>query len=456
MSLLDRIAAQQAPTVERSDPVTMQEFGVLVGQGLGVSVNTNSGVTIGPTRALGLSAWYSGVRYIAETIAGLPCHTYRDTAGTRSQRADPMWMKKPDIETPWYSLIEFMMMSLLHKGNSYNFKIRNPAGQVVGLRKIHPDRVKPGQASDGTKVFQLDGREDLTFTGREILHIPGLSYDGIVGLNPIQYGAETLGVVAAANESAARSFGAGSGIDAFLSIPETLTTDEANKLKAVWEQQHRGLINAHELAILGGGAEYKTIGLNPEDAQLLESRQFGVTEVARLLRLPPHKLYDLTHATYSNIEHQEIAATTDGIRPPVQRIEAWFEFDPDLMPPENFIEFDLKGLTRGDLKSEYEAYGAGIAGGFIMPAEPRERLNLPYVEGSKVLFQPMNQNTVGPDATEAVADTRDLTAVEAVQKVYLGVVNKVISAEEGRQMINDLGGNLTGPPPKEAPGASTP
>ena len=395
MGLLDRIADRQ---IARADSVSVEEFAELVGLNTGGAVRTRSGVTIGPQRALGLSAWYSGVRYISETIAGLPCHTYKDTSGTRAQRADPMWMKRPDVETPWYSLIEFMMMSLLHKGNSYNFKLRNQTGQVIGLRKIHPDRVKPGQSSDGTKVFQLDGREDLAFSTREILHIPGLSYDGVIGLNPIQYGAETLGTIAASNESAARSFGAGSGIDAYVSVPQTLNQDQADKMKAVWNRQHQGLKNAHELAILGGGAEYKTIGLDPESAQLLESRQFGITEIARLLRLPPHKLYDLTHATYSNIEHQEIAATTDGIRPPVQRIEAWFEFDPDLMPPRNFIEFDLKGLARGDLQSEYEAYSAGISGGFIMPSEPRERLNMPYVEGSKVLFQPLNFRTVGEDA----------------------------------------------------------
>lgn len=396
--------------ISRSDPVTMEEFGYLVGQATGTVVNTKSGVTVGPMKALGLSAWYSGVRYIAETIAGLPCHTYRDTSGVRTQRADPMWMKRPDVETPWYSLVEFMMMSLLHKGNSYNFKIRNPAGQVIGLRKIHPDRVKPGQASDGTKVFELDGRQDLAFTCREILHIPGLSYDGVIGLNPIQYGAETLGTIAAANESAGRSFGQGSGIDAFLTVPQTLDQTAADRMKAVWDKQHKGLTNAHELAVMGGGAEYKTIGLDPEQAQLLESRQFGVTEIARLLRLPPHKLYDLTHATYSNIEHQEIAATTDGIRPPVQRIEAWFEFDPDLMPPRNFIEFDLKGLARGDLKSEYEAYGVGINGGFIMPSEPRARLNLPFVQGSDVLFQPLNFRTVGPDAVPLPEEAPDAPA----------------------------------------------
>jgi len=447
--LADRVRGRLAgPEIARADPVTLEEFGYLLGQNSGMAVKTTSGVTMGPTRALGITAWYSGVRYIAESIAGLPCHTYRDGPTGREKRADPAWKDEPDVETPWHSLIEFVLMCLLHKGNAFLFKLRNPAGQVVGLRKIHPDRVKPGQASDGSKVFQIDNREDLVFTVREILHIPGLSYDGVVGMNPIQHNAEALGLVSAANESAGRAFGQGSGIDAYLSVPQKLDQDQADRLKAVWNQHHQGLVNAHELAVMGGGAEYKTIGLDPQTSQLLESRKFGVTDVARILRLTPHKLYDLEHATYSNIEHQAIEVVQDGIVPWCQRIEAWINFDRDLTAPKTFAEFNVDGLLRGDFKTRMEGYSVGVAGGFIMPSEPRRRENFPHIDGSDVLFQPLAMRAVGPDAPMGESGQRDLTAVEAVQKVYLGVANGVISAAEARQMINDLGGTLKGPPPE--------
>lgn len=388
MRLLDKF-------ITRSDPVTLEEFGYLLGRDSGTSVQTRAGVTVGPRKALGIASWYSGVRYISESIAGLPCPTYRDTPAGRERRSDASWKRQPGPEMPWFALIEFFLMSLLHKGNAYAFKQRNPAGQVVWLLPIHPDRVKPGQTSTGAKVFEVD---DVPFTTREILHIPGLSYDGVLGLNPIQYQAETLGTVAAAEESAGRSFGQGSVIDAYLSVPQSLDQTQADKLKAVWDKHHKGLVNAHELAVMGGGAEYKTIGLDPQQAQLLETRRFGIIEVAQILRLTPHKLYELTHATYSNIEHQAIEVVQDGIVPWCQRIEAWLNFDRDLTVPRSFHEFNVDGLLRGDFKTRMEGYNVGVTGGFIMPSEPRRRENWPHIEGSDVLFQPLNFTTVGPDA----------------------------------------------------------
>jgi HK97 family phage portal protein len=388
MSLLDRIDAHR--TIDRA--------AFLVSQASGGAVRTNAGVTMGPRRALGLSSWYSGVRWICEQIAGLPCPTYRDTPDGRQRRADPSWKSQPDDETPWFSWVEFAMMSLLHKGNSYSFKLRAPSGQVTGLRPIHPDRVKPGQTSSGRKMFEIDSRSDMPFTTREIFHVPGLSYDGVIGLNPIQYQANTLGTAAAAEESAGRAFGQGSGVDAFLSVPQSLTQSQADSLKAVWDKHHKGLTNAHELAVMGGGAEYKTIGLDPQQSQLLDSRRFGIVEVSQILRLTPQRLYELTHATYSNIEHQAIMDVQDGIMPWCNRIEAWLKFDRDLTVPKTFHEFNIDGLLRGDFKTRMEGYSLGVQGGILMPSEPRGKENLPHIEGSDVLYAPLAMRTIGPDA----------------------------------------------------------
>lgn len=439
MGLVDRVNAQlRQPEAVRSDPITMEEFGYLLGRDNGNAVSTRSGVTMSAKRALGISAWYSGVRYISESVAGLPVHTFRDANGTRTRRADAPWLRRPDDEDTWHGWAEFTMMSLLHKGNAYSFKIRNPLGQVVGLRKLHPDRVRPGRSpSTGRKVFEIDGRTDVAFTSREILHIPGLSYDGVVGLNPIQTLSEPLGNVAAADSYAGAAFGNGDHVRAYLSVPKILTEPEAERMQALWQKMHRGLVTAHELAVLGGGAEYKTIGLDPQQTQLLETRKFGVDEVARILRLPPHKLYDLERATFSNIEHQSIEAVTDGIRPWVQRIEAWVNIDPDLLPARNFIELELEGMLRGDTKSRFEAYSVGIAGGFLMPAEPRRKENLPYIEGSEFLQRPLNMTTYGPDAVDTTTghdDARQLSSAEVLQKVYLAAREGLISIPEARQL----------------------
>lgn len=440
MALADRVAARRSRgDVVRSDPVTLEEFGYLLAQnGYGSSSVSKAGVQVGPQRALGISAWYSGVRYLAENVSALPVHTYRDGPQGRGRRADPPWVRKPDVETTWLALVELWMVSLLHRGNAYAFKVRNDAGQVVGLRGLHPDRVKPGQSDDGLKLFQIDNRTDVAFTTREVLHIPGLSYDGKVGLNPLAAQADALGIVAAADDYAGTFFGNSAHVNAYLTVPATLTADQANEMRAVWEDQHRGLVNAHRLAVIGGGAEYKTLSLMPSDMQLLEARQYGVTEVARMLRIPPHKLGDMEHATFSNIEHQAIEAVTDSIRPWVVRIEAWINADPDLLAPGNFIEFQLEGLLRGDTASRYEAYSKATGRPWMTPAEVRRLENLPTRDEPDLdmVAMPLNMDT--GDGGMSLQEF-----ALAVQKLYLGV-GPVLTQNEAREA-------LALPPVKGAP-----
>lgn len=402
MGLAERVLARRE--VQRSDPVTMEEFGYLLGQANGNAATTRSGINVGPRRAMGITAWYRGVAYLTNSVAGLPVHTYRSVGDMRERRASPPWLQRPDVELPRFGLIEQWMMALLHKGNAYSFKLRNSSGQVVGLRPIHPDRVKPGLASDGTKVFQIDNRTDVGYTTREILHIPGLGDDGLVGLNPIQYHAESLGLIAAADQYAARFFGKGAHLRAYITLPQTLDETQATALKQQWERFHAG-VHADEFGVLGNGAEYKTISLDPQQTQLLETRKFSVTEIARILGVVPHKLYDLERATFSNIEHQAIEAVTDSIRPWVVRIEAYVNFDRDLLagadPVRNFIEFQLEGLLRGDLKSRYEAMAIAIGRPWKVPNEARRLDNEAPIDGGDTLYAPMNFAPVLPDGTLA-------------------------------------------------------
>jgi HK97 family phage portal protein len=389
--LADRVAAARAskPTLVRSDPVSMEEFGYLLGAGRGNVIRTKAGASVGPMRALGLSAWYSGVRYLAETVASLPVGSYRDDAVGRSERAKPVWMARPDVELPWFQFVELTMMALLHKGNSYTFKMRNLAGQVIGLREIHPDRVTVGVAPDGTKRFLVD-RIEREFTTREILHIPGLAYDGRVGMNPIQVLAEPLGGIAATDDYASRFFASGTHVGGIISFAEDMTQQEAQDRKHIWDTFHEGLLNAHKTGVLTGGAKYERISLDAQSTQLLESRQYGVSEVSRMLRIPPHKLYDLTRATFSNIEHQSIEAVVDSVRPWCTRIEAFINFDPDLQSPGNFVEFNLEGLLRGDTVARADFYKSGITAGWLTPASAARRENEPAPPEIDYYQRPLN------------------------------------------------------------------
>jgi HK97 family phage portal protein len=438
--LIDRVRrpAPKTSTV-RADPVTLEEFGYLLSGQQGA--RSEAGVNVTESRIMGVAAWYSGVRYITETIAGLPVHTYRDRPdGTRERRADPPWMLQPDGEQTWFGLVEHWLMSLLHRGNGYSFKLRNPAGMVVGLRELHPDRLTHGIAPDNSKRFMID-RDERVWTRRDVLHIPALAFDGRFGLNPIRANAPSLGGVVAADSYAQRFFGQGTHVGGIINIPEALTPDEASTMRAEWERFHTGLREAHQTGVLSGGATYQPLALNAEDAQLLESRTFGINEIARILRLPPHKLYELSRATFSNIEHQAIEAITDGILPWVNRLEEYINADPDLLPPGNYIEFSLEGLLRGDTAARFAAYQQAVGMPWMSVNEARRLENRPPVDGGDEVAKPLNMQTGETDGMSVPELTK------ALQQIYLAV-GSVITADEAREILNRAGADLADSMPR--------
>lgn len=390
----------------RAQSVSMEEFALLLGQASGTGSRSRAGVTVTAHRALGLTAWYSGVRFLSEGVAFLPVHTYRKSglgdSESKDRRAAPSWMVSPDVEMPWQGLVEHWMMSLLHRGNAFAFKIRDGVGRVSGLREIHPDRMQTVIAPDNRKRFVLDGDVENLLTTRDVLHIPGLAYNGRVGLNPIAVHTESLGGIAAADEYSQRWFGQGTHLGGLISVPEQLSKKQADDLRSEWDRFHQGLREAHQTGVLGNGARYERISLSAADAQLIESRQFGIAEVSRILRIPPHKLYELSRSTNNNIEHQSIEAVTDGLQPWVERIEAWVNFDPDLLPRGNFIEFQLEGRLRGDTATRYEAYQRAVGGPWMAMNEARRLENLPTVPGGDEVLTPLNMGQATQGAQQTV------------------------------------------------------
>ncbi len=431
MSIIDRVGRRHAE-IMRADPVTLEEFGVLMAQGNNGFARSKSGVTVSANSAMGITAWYRGVHWIAETVASLPVHTYRRTLGLgRDRRANPPWLSRPSEQIPWFSLIEFVMMSLLHQGNAFLFRVRNPSSQVVGLLPVHPDNVKYGVAN-GHKMFSVKtaDAEWTPMTSFEILHIPALSMDGYFGIDPIRALANSLGTVAAGDQFAA-GFYDGTHLGAYISMPGKLEDGDAERLRVEWDRIHKGLGAAHEFGVIGDGASYNTIGLDAEQTQILGARQFGVTEVARMLGVVPHKLYDLSRATFSNIEQQSIEAVTDGIRPWVARIEAFINFDRAMILENNFIEFELDGLLRGDLKSRYEAYAIATGGPWMEANVPRRLENMPPRDELDTVLRPLNMEATDDDPDDALSP-QDFALM--VQKLYLGV-GPLISSKEAREVI---------------------
>lgn len=404
MALLDRIAVAARPRAEAKrsyDPVSAAEFFNLLAGRQGTTV-TKSGVSVGPERALGITAWYSGARYLSESVAGLPWHHYlRLPNDERARRAAQPWLSSPDFEQTWFGLVEHLMMSLLHHGNGYAFKLRNEAGQVYGLRELFPDRVTGGVAPDGRKRFLID-KDPKVYTTRDVLHIPGLAYDGRFGMNPIRKFASALGTIAAADDYAGTWFGNNTHVGGIISVPQELDDTQALAIKTRWDQFHQGLLNAHQTGVLSHGATYNRITLSAEDAQLIESRQFGVAEVSRMLRIPPHKLYDLTRSTNNNIEHQSIEATTDSVRPWTIRIEAAINADAALVLPSHYVEASLEGLLRGDSEAQAASYTAGVIGGWMTPGSVARKQNEPSPPELDYYLRPLNMAVIRPGEPEPV------------------------------------------------------
>lgn len=395
MSTLGRLAGALTEG-RRFDPVTLEEFGALIGRARGHAKSV-AGPDITDQRALGLSGWYSGVRYLCEGVSFLPAKTTREAPdGTRQRRQNPIWLDRPEKDWTRQQLLESWMLSILHRGVLVGFKMRNRAGVVQGMRFIHPDRVR-FDVENNRKVFIVRtgrGSEEAKYTTRDIFSVLFMSIDGITPMSPITSHANTLGIVAAGDEYAGRFYSQGGHFDKYVQLTAPHKKEDVPAIKEMLREFHQGLENAHDMPVLSAAGDLKTIGLKAEDAQLIQSRQFGITEIARVLRIPPHKLYELSRSTFNNIEHQSIEAVMDSIRPWVERLEAGWNSDPDLVVAGNQTKLILEGLLRGDVKARGEWYQSAVTAGWMLLSEPRRFEDLPAVEGMDVYYRPAAAHTV--------------------------------------------------------------
>lgn len=403
MSALGRFAASRRRS-SRAVGLSEEEFAAALS-------GARSPTAPGAKRALGLAAWYSGVRYLAESLAYLPVSAWRGVGDNRSSRALPLWLVLPEADEngrPVMTrgrLFESWMMSVLHRGDAYGAKLRDSMDRVTGMRYLHPDRVKTTIVA-GEKVHDVDvdGRGTRRrLTAREIFHFVGISEDGITGISPIAAHAKNLSIAVAADEFAGKYFEQGTMMSSYFQITEAARSrKDPEELKAELQETYQGLQNAHEAGVLSYGIEYKTVTLNAKDTQVLEARAWSVLEIARILRVPPHKIYDLSRATFANIEQQAIEAVGDGPRVWAERFEEQISADPDLITRDSSIEFNLEALTRGDSIAETNTTKAGIRDGYMTLAEARRRRGLPPAAGMDVVYRPANLHVVDAATGEVI------------------------------------------------------
>lgn len=367
-----------------------------------------AGVAVTPERAMALSAVFSCVRVLAESVGQLPVHLY-EQKGREKQKApshplhDLLHFAPNKFQTAqeWR---EWVMACLGLWGNAYCRIVRTGSSKNLRpaeLIPLHPESVAPiYDASRGEVGYRISlaGGGDETLSTSEVMHIPLFSLmGGIKGVNPVQYAREAIGLGIGAEEFGARLFANDASPGGVLKHPGKLGDKAYDRLKSSWEERHQGSGNAHKPAILEEGMSWESIGFPAKDAQFLETRKHQRSEIAGMYRVPPHLIGDLDKATFSNIEHQSLDFVVRGLMPYVTRIEQRVVFH--LLTREErqryFPRINVAGLLRGDMQARAAYYHSLVQDGALSPNEIRDLEDLNPREGGDIYLTPLNMAVNG-------------------------------------------------------------
>ncbi len=368
---------------------------------IGMAPESWTGVQINDSTALMYSALFACVRVIAESVAGLPLITYhRDSDGSKrraSGHLTNLFHDQPNPEMSAFSFFETGLGHLCMRGNWYCEIERDSIGRVQYLWPLHPDRTWPFRKPNGELVYKVStDNGEVELPQRDVLHVPGLSFDGLCGYSVIQHAAkQALGIAVAAEKFGASFFKKGARPSGYLKYPGQLNEKQESNVKEGLIKAYSGKDAVGGMPILQNGLEWVQLGIRPDEAQYLETRKFQVEEICRIYRVPPHMVGHLEKATFSNITQQQLSFYVDTLRPWLKRIEQ--EFNRKIFFGRPFyVEFLADAMLRGDTKSRFAAYKIAREGGWMSVNEirSRENMNLLGPEGDTYL-QPLNHNLLG-------------------------------------------------------------
>ncbi len=351
---------------------------------------TTSGKSVTERSAMQITAVYSCVRILSEAIAGLPLHLYRYTANGSKEKAldHPLYTllhDEPNPEMTSFVFRETLMTHLLLWGNAYAQIIRNGKGEVVALYPLMPNRMRVDRDENGELFYEYQTSQDeahtmegslVRLTPYDVLHIPGLGFDGLVGYSPIAMAKNSIGMAIACEEYGAKFFANGATPGGILEHPGVVKDPE--RVRESWNSAFGGSANSNKVAVLEEGMKYTPISISPEQAQFLETRKFQIDEIARIFRIPPHMIGDLEKSSFSNIEQQSLEFVKYTLDPWVSRWEQ--SMRRALLRPEEkkeyFFKFNVDGLLRGDYQSRMNGYATARQNGWMSANDIRELENL--------------------------------------------------------------------------------
>ena len=351
---------------------------------------STAGKYVNERSAMQMTAVYSCVRILAEAVAGLPLHLYKYTESGGKEKAidHPLYLllhDEPNPEMSSFVFRETLMTHLLLWGNAYAQIIRNGKNEVIALYPLMPNKMSVDRDEHGQLyyTYQRSNEEAPTMKGSsvilkpsDVLHIPGLGFDGLVGYSPIAMAKNAIGMAIACEEFGAKFFANGAAPSGVLEHPGTIK--DPSRVREAWQSQFGGSSNSGKVAVLEEGMKYTPISISPEQAQFLETRKFQINEIARIFRVPPHMVGDLEKSSFSNIEQQSLEFVKYTLDPWVIRWEQ--SIMRSLLTPEEkktyYAKFNLDGLLRGDYQSRMNGYAIGRQNGWMSANDIRELENL--------------------------------------------------------------------------------
>ncbi len=381
---------------------------------IGLTYDTYSGRRVSPQLAMQLTAVFSCVRVLAESVGMLPCSLYEqlETGNRRAvrERLNRLLSVNPNNYMTPQEFWELLIACLCLRGNFYAYKVK-ALGEVVELLPLEPSSVTPKLNNKWEPEYQVtfpDGRHD-TLTQDDIWHVRIFTLDGLTGLSPIAYAKQAVGLGLATEEHGSRLFGNGAVTSGVLQTDQYLKDDAWERLKTDFENRHQGLANAHKPMILEMGLKWQQISMTSEDAQFLETRKFQLEEICRIFRVPLHMIQNTDRATFNNIENLGIGFINYSLVPYLTRIEQ--RINAGLVKPSKqgvfYAKFNAGALLRGDMKSRFDAYATGINWGIYSPNECRELEELNPREGGDIWLTPMNMTTK-PESSPEKEEKQDV------------------------------------------------
>ena len=378
-------------------------FQSIWGAGDSFAFTTESGANIDQNTSMRISAFYSCVLLISDTISTLPVDSFIRRDGNRvPYRPRPAWIQKPDIDLLRSEHYQQVLVSLLLDGNAYVRIFRDGRGDVANLVCLDPTRIQVSRNPATKKVeYIIDNYESGIVPASEMLHITEIRKpQALTGLSRVTELKDNLGLASALQSFAARFFGQGATTNGVIEYPGKLTLEQAKNLQTGFDNAHKGFRKAHKTGILDSGAKYVKTGVNPDEAQMLESQKFAIEQVARMFRIPPHMIGITTPGamSYASVEQNNINFVVHTLRPYISKLEDAYS---TLLPNEAFMKFNVDGLLRGDYTTRIQGYSIGLQSGFYSVNDVRRFEDLRPVDNGDTNRVPLaNINLSSSDVVE--------------------------------------------------------